>query len=87
LAEVLAKLAMDTLLRNKQERRPKPDATSSASADNGRLGANPDSLPKVGVLILACFFPPEGTSGAARPFRFYKYMRRLGYCVHVLTAS
>lgn len=39
------------------------------------------------VLLLAFYFPPENTSGAARPYRFYKYLRKLGYVVHVLTAS
>jgi glycosyltransferase involved in cell wall biosynthesis len=39
------------------------------------------------VLFLACFFPPENTSGAARPFRFYKYLPRFEYDVQVLTAS
>jgi len=39
------------------------------------------------VLLLACYFPPENTSGAARSFRFYKYLQKIGYCVQVLTAS
>lgn len=39
------------------------------------------------VLLLAFYFPPENASGAARPYRFYKYLRRLGYDVQVLTAS
>src|SRR5579859_362922 len=43
--------------------------------------------PKGKILLLACFFPPENTSGAARPYRFYKYLGRLGYEVRVLTMS
>jgi glycosyltransferase involved in cell wall biosynthesis len=39
------------------------------------------------VLMFAYHFPPENAIGAARPFRFYKYLRRLGYAVHVVTAS
>jgi glycosyltransferase involved in cell wall biosynthesis len=42
--------------------------------------------PKGTVLILAWAFPPYIT-GAARPFRFYKYLPRFGYTVQVLTAS
>ncbi len=43
----------------------------------------PDDL----VLIFAYHFPPENAIGAARPFRFYKYLRRLGYRCHVITAA
>jgi len=39
------------------------------------------------VLILAYHFPPENVIGAARPFRWYKYLRRLGYACHVITAA
>ena len=39
------------------------------------------------VLMLAYHFPPENVVGAARPFRFYKYLGRLGYKCHVLTAA
>jgi glycosyltransferase involved in cell wall biosynthesis len=39
------------------------------------------------VLLFAYHFPPDNAIGAARPFRFYKYLQRLGYTVHVITAS
>lgn len=39
------------------------------------------------VLFLAYHFPPENVVGAARPFRFYKYLLRQGYKCHVITAA
>ena len=39
------------------------------------------------VLILAYHFPPANAIGGARPFRFSKYLSRLGYTCHVLTAA
>ena len=39
------------------------------------------------ILIVAYYFPPENTSGAARPFRFYKYLREFGYEPYVITSS
>lgn len=39
------------------------------------------------VLLFAYHFPPENAVGAARPYRFSKYLRRLGYRVHVISAS
>jgi len=39
------------------------------------------------VLLFAYHFPPENTIGAARPFRFYKYLSRLGPECHVITAA
>jgi hypothetical protein len=39
------------------------------------------------VLFFAYHFPPENVVGAARPFRFYKYLQRLGYRCHVITAA
>jgi len=39
------------------------------------------------LILIAYHFPPETAIGAARPYRFFKYLRRLGYTVHVLTAS
>lgn len=39
------------------------------------------------VLMLAYHFPPENTIGAARPFRFYKHLSRLGLECHVITAA
>lgn len=39
------------------------------------------------VLLFAYHFPPENAIGAARPYRFYKYLRRAGYRVQVYTAA
>jgi hypothetical protein len=39
------------------------------------------------VLIVAYHFPPENTSGAARPFRFYKYLTEFGYRPYVIAAG
>ena len=38
------------------------------------------------ILLLAYHFPPSRAVGGARPHRVYKYMKRLGYDCHVLTA-
>jgi len=42
---------------------------------------------KPAVLLIAYYFPPDNAIGGARPFRFYKYLKRLGYECHVLTAA
>jgi glycosyltransferase involved in cell wall biosynthesis len=39
------------------------------------------------VLIFAYHFPPENAVGGARPFRFSKYLSRLGYTCRVFTAA
>ena len=39
------------------------------------------------ALIFAYHFPPDTAIGGARPFRFYKYLSRLGYRCHVITAA
>lgn len=39
------------------------------------------------VLLFAYHYPPENTVGAARPFRFAKYLARLGYTCRVFTAA
>lgn len=44
-------------------------------------------MPDTNVLIIAYHFPPENTVGALRPYRFFKYLKRLGYRCHVITAS
>jgi glycosyltransferase involved in cell wall biosynthesis len=46
-----------------------------------------DDLPKPRILLLAYAFPPDNYAGAARPERFAKYLRRLGYPVTVLAAG
>src|SRR5215467_10101222 len=39
------------------------------------------------ILMVAHAFPPENLAGAARPFRFSRYLPRFGYCPQILTAS
>ena len=39
------------------------------------------------VIMFAYFFPPENITGAARPFRFYKYFPEQGWKPTVITAS
>jgi glycosyltransferase involved in cell wall biosynthesis len=39
------------------------------------------------VVILAFFFPPDNSAGAARPFRFFKYLPRFGYETRVVTVA
>ena len=39
------------------------------------------------ALIFAYHFPPENVIGALRPFRFCKYLSRLGYKCHVISAA
>jgi len=47
--------------------------------------ATPDA--KHLVLIFAYHYPPENAIGGARPFRFAKYLSRLGYTCRVFTAA
>jgi hypothetical protein len=44
-------------------------------------------MPKPHVILIAYHFPPGPEMGAVRPYRFYKYLRRMGYSCHVITAS
>lgn len=39
------------------------------------------------ILLIAYHFPPDTSIGGARPYRFRKYLERLGYRVVVVTAS
>lgn len=39
------------------------------------------------VLIFAYHFPPENAIGGVRPYQFYKYLSRMGYRCHVITAA
>jgi hypothetical protein len=39
------------------------------------------------VLIFAYHFPPEEAIGGSRPFRFMKYLSRMGYACRVFTAA
>ena len=44
-------------------------------------------MPKPHVILIAHHFPPGPEMGAIRPYRFYKYLTRMGYPCHVITAS
>lgn len=39
------------------------------------------------LLLIAYYFPPDEAIGGARPYRFYKYLKKLGYDCQVLTAA
>jgi hypothetical protein len=39
------------------------------------------------IVLIAYYFPPAEQMGGARPFRFFKYLRRLGYECDVITAA
>jgi len=39
------------------------------------------------ILLIAYHFPPSNAVGGARLFRFYKYLKRLGYDCRVVTAA
>lgn len=44
-------------------------------------------MTKPHVILIAHHFPPGPEMGAIRPYRFYKYLKRMGYPCHVITAS
>jgi glycosyltransferase involved in cell wall biosynthesis len=39
------------------------------------------------LIMIAYYFPPAPEIGGLRPFRFRKYLQRMGYRCHVITAS
>jgi glycosyltransferase involved in cell wall biosynthesis len=39
------------------------------------------------IILIAYYFPPAQEIGGFRPFRFYKYLKRMGYVCHVITAT
>ena|SRR5471032_2401084 len=43
--------------------------------------------PKACIIIIAYYFPPDSGIGGIRPFRFYKYLKKMGYECTVITAS
>ena len=51
----------------------------------GEMDSAEDHKPP--VLILAYVYPPDNYSGAARPYRFAKYLARLGHPVEVIAAG
>jgi glycosyltransferase involved in cell wall biosynthesis len=42
---------------------------------------------KPDVILIAYYFPPDSTIGAARPYRFYKYLKKAGRRCWIVTAS
>ncbi|MBZ5580622.1 MAG: glycosyltransferase [Acidobacteriia bacterium] len=42
---------------------------------------------KAEVILIAYHFPPDPAIGGARPYRFYKYLKRAGRRCHVITAA
>ena len=42
---------------------------------------------KGSILVLAYYYPPQNTSGAARPSRFVKYLGEIGFRMHVISAG
>ena len=44
-----------------------------------------DSKPQ--VILLAYLYPPHREIGSLRPYRFHKYLERMGYRCHVITAT
>jgi glycosyltransferase involved in cell wall biosynthesis len=50
-----------------------------------RQSTMPNAKPH--VILIAYHFPPGPEIGAVRPFRFHKYLTRMGYRCHVITAS
>lgn len=49
------------------------------------IGQWPETAAQRHLLVLAYYFPPQNASGAQRPFRFVKHLRRHGYIAHVVT--
>ena len=49
------------------------------------IEAVPDAKPH--LIMIAYHFPPAPEIGGMRPFRFRKYLQRMGYRCHVVTAS
>jgi glycosyltransferase involved in cell wall biosynthesis len=43
--------------------------------------------PKPHVIMIAYYFPPSPEIGARRPARFHKWLQRMGYRCHVVTAA
>lgn len=39
------------------------------------------------IILITYYFPPGQEIGGFRPFRFYKYLLRMGYPCHVITAN
>lgn len=63
------------------------DLLNAKAADTQASTAEHPGQRVPGVLMVSYYFPPANFIGAARPFRFAKYLRRLGYPVSVVTAD
>jgi hypothetical protein len=79
-----------TTLSGQIEDRGMVDTSESMSAKSPvvnevNMSATPNT--KHLVLIIAYHYPPENAIGGARPFRFAKYLSRLGYTCRVITAA
>ena len=53
--------------------------------DNRQCTALPVTEGEKGLLILTACFPPDSFVGAARPYRFWRYLPRFGYSPTVVT--
>lgn len=64
------------------------DAVTSVRSNSEARGAH-NTRPSTNgiVLLLAYHFPPDNTAGAARPYRFYKYLPEAGLDCFVITAA
>ncbi len=60
-----------------------PLSSSFTIAALGHRSQMPEDL----AIIFAYHFPPENVIGALRPYRFYKYLSRLGIKCHVISAA
>jgi len=70
------------------------ELTGSANAidvqnvrSSNRAGTLSDCAPRKKLIIIAHDFPPENAPGAARPYRFAKYLPEHGFDVHVVAAE
>ena len=54
---------------------------------SGELSPAAQPRSKGEVLIIAYYFPPQNTAGAARPSRFHKYLPEFGYRTQVISAA
>jgi O-antigen/teichoic acid export membrane protein len=72
------------LIRPRQAEAIPVDASSFQSREDASIVSTKDTPL---VLLIAYHFPPDNEIGAARPYRFYKYLKKLGYECHVITAA
>ncbi len=58
----------------------------TSSEAHGLARAHAIGVSRSDVLLLAYCFPPDTASGAARPYRFSKYLQKIGHRVEVISA-